>query len=150
MEKRTDPLRSRLGLILPAVLVAIGLAGATYFGNQTFSVKKLEPTATYATAAPVVHHEAKPTVLPRSEPTHVSVPSVGIDVDTTPVGLDSDGTIQMPPLFSWLTGWYNKSPTPGELGPAIIVGHVDTYKGISVFWHLREVKPGDTILVNRA
>jgi LPXTG-site transpeptidase (sortase) family protein len=132
---------------LPALLVITGLMGAVYFGNQTFTVKRLEPAKTYA--APMTPKAAKPTFMTHSEPTHLTISSVGIDVDTTPVGLDENGSIQMPPLFSWVTGWYDKSPTPGEKGPAVIVGHVDTYKGASVFWRLREVKQGDTILVNR-
>jgi sortase (surface protein transpeptidase) len=58
--------------------------------------------------------------------------------------------METPNVLDYVTGWYKYSPTPGELGPAIIVGHVDSYKGISVFWRLRELVPGDTIDITRA
>lgn len=127
----------------------MGLAGSIYFGLQTQKVKRLEPAKTFATPVKILA-AAKPKFLPRSEPTHITIPSVGIDTGVISVGQDASGGIQMPPLFDMTTGWYNLSPTPGEKGPAIIVGHVDTYKGISVFWRLREVQPGDMVEIARA
>lgn len=144
----------RLSATLPGLLLALGLAGAVAFATQIVQARQLEPPKTFAAVVtavkPKVNPPAAPHVLPRSEPTHLSIPSVGIDVDLTSVGQASDGSIQMPPLFDWVAGWYNLSPTPGELGPSIIVGHVDTYKGISVFWNLRYVNPGDLITISRA
>ncbi len=132
-----------------AVLIAVGLAGIGLFGFQLSQGHKLEPLKTYASPAPAKEATAiKP--LTRSLPTHLKISSVGIDVPIIPVGRDSSGGIQMPPLFDWKTGWYKYSPTPGQIGPAIIVGHVDTYKGISVFWRLRDVKRGDIIDISRA
>jgi len=133
------------------LLIVAGLAGAVAFGlniQSTNKHKRLEPTKTFSTA-PATQPTKSP-YLAHSEPTHLTIDSVGIDVDVTPVGKAADDTIEMPPLFDWVTGWYKYSPTPGEKGPAIIVGHVDTYKGISVFWKLRDVQPGDTISVARA
>jgi sortase (surface protein transpeptidase) len=48
-----------------------------------------------------------------------------------------------------ITAWYTGSPTPGELGPAIIAGHVDSFKGTGIFFRLRELQPGDTVSVSR-
>jgi LPXTG-site transpeptidase (sortase) family protein len=48
-----------------------------------------------------------------------------------------------------LAGWYSKGPTPGERGPAVIVGHVDTKKGPAVFYGLGRLKPGDMVDVTR-
>lgn len=138
----------RPGAVAAAVLVTVGLAGIVYFGSRLAQGHELVPVKTFSAPAPVKTAEGiKP--LPRSLPTHISVPSVGIDADIISVGRASDGTIQTPPLFDWVTGWYKYSPTPGEIGPSVIVGHVDTYKGISVFWHLREVKKGDIIKIKR-
>lgn len=135
--------------VITATLIIIGLSGMAYFGFQIAQGHKLEPLKTFSSQAPVKAATAiKP--LPRSEPTHITISSVGIDAGITPVGQDSTGSIAMPPLFDWTTGWYKDSPTPGEKGPSIIVGHVDTYKGVSVFWHLREVKRGDIINITRA
>lgn len=135
--------------IAAAVLIVVGVAGVVFFGIQIAQGHKLEPLKTFSSSTPVKTATGiKP--LPRSRPTHITVPSVGINASVTPVGRDSEGSIQMPPLFDWTTGWYKYSPTPGQIGPAIIVGHVDTYKGISVFWRLRYIKKGDIINVSRA
>ncbi len=57
----------------------------------------------------------------------------------------------MPPLESDEPGWYDGSPTPGELGPAVILGHVDSARsGPAVFYDLAALLPGDTIGVTRA
>jgi LPXTG-site transpeptidase (sortase) family protein len=40
--------------------------------------------------------------------------------------------------------WYNGSPTPGQIGTSVIEGHIDTYKGPSVFFRLGALRPGDT------
>ncbi len=92
---------------------------------------------------------AQPTTLAKSTPTHITIASQQIDVDLVPVGLAPDGSIELPPVLDWVAGWYNYSPTPGELGPAVIVGHVDNYEGPSVFWQLRNVQAGDTVDVAR-
>lgn len=135
--------------VITTILIIIGLAGIGVFGVQIAEGHKLEPLKTFSSAPPVKEATAiKP--LPKSQPTHISIPSVGIDTSVTSVGQDSTGSIQMPPLFDWTTGWYKYSPTPGQIGPSIIVGHVDTYKGISVFWRLRDIKQGDVIDVSRA
>lgn len=133
---------------LSLVLIVVGLIGVGVFGLQIYKGQALRPAKTYASIAPVVIHANQ--FLPRSEPIHISVPSVGIDTKIISVGLDSSGSIEMPPLFDWSAGWYKYSPTPGQLGPSIIVGHVDTYKGVSVFWRLRDIKEGDLVYISRA
>lgn len=135
--------------VLAATLIIIGVSGVLYFGVQIAQGHKLEPLKTFSSPTPPrAATGIKP--LARSVPTHITVPSVGIDASVMPVGRDSQGSIQMPPLFDWTTGWYRYSPTPGQTGPSIIVGHVDTYKGISVFWKLRYVKRGDIINIARS
>jgi sortase (surface protein transpeptidase) len=47
-------------------------------------------------------------------------------------------------------GWYDRSPTPGQLGPAVLAGHVDWKGKRGAFYGLRELRPGDTIVVDRA
>jgi sortase (surface protein transpeptidase) len=67
-----------------------------------------------------------------------------------PVGLAADGTIDTPALAKRHTaGWFDQGPTPGEDGPAVIVGHVDTSAGPSVFYKLGKVRPGQRIQVTR-
>jgi hypothetical protein len=137
---------------MPVLMIMIGASGIIFFTLQTTKANKLEPAKTFSSTSTTKSAPVKkaPKVLARSTPTHITVASVGINADVTPVGNDAAGSIEMPPLFAWTTGWYQYSPTPGELGPSIIVGHVDTYKGVSVFWKLREVKPDDIVEITRA
>lgn len=88
--------------------------------------------------------------MARSAPVRLDIPSVGIDTSLLRLGLNGDGTLQVPwrPL---LAGWYTGSPTPGQLGPAIIAGHVDSWAtGPAVFYHLGQVVRGDRVRVTRA
>lgn len=64
------------------------------------------------------------------------------------LGLDTDGALQVPP-GAFPAGWFTGAPTPGELGPAIMVGHVDL-KGPGVFFRLHSLEPGDRVVVTRA
>jgi sortase (surface protein transpeptidase) len=63
------------------------------------------------------------------------------------LGLRSDGAMEVP-AGGFPAGWYNGGPTPGELGPAIIAGHVDM-KGPGVFARLHLLKAGDQVTVTR-
>jgi len=68
------------------------------------------------------------------------------------LGLSLDGTLEVPTDFS-IAGWYAMGPKPGERGPAVIVGHLDSKAGPGVFYRLGELAPGDLIWVaspNRA
>lgn len=133
------------------LLFVLGMAGILYFGIQINNDKRIEPTKTFAqTPVPAKIEPIANKGLTRSEPTRVSVPSVEIDYPVKPVGKLPDGTMETPPLFEPITGWYKYSPTPGETGPSVIVGHVDTYKGPSVFWRLRDIQPGALINISRA
>lgn len=64
------------------------------------------------------------------------------------LGLQADGSLEVPPN-AFPAGWYTRAPTPGELGPAIILGHVH-WNGPGVFYDLHKVKPGDLVIVTRA
>ncbi len=90
--------------------------------------------------------------LPRSVPETVTVAAVAISSKLLHLGLASDGTMQVPPLFGQPSeaGWYEYSPTPGQIGPSIIVGHIDTTKGPSVFYRLGAIGPGDEVDVGLA
>ncbi|MET8230776.1 class F sortase [Micromonospora sp. NPDC005298] len=89
--------------------------------------------------------------LSASRPVRLTVPAIKVAAPVAPVGQARDGSIAVPPLERHNeTGWYDRGPTPGESGPAVIVGHVDTKSGPSVFYDLGKLKPGDLIEVARA
>jgi sortase (surface protein transpeptidase) len=84
----------------------------------------------------------------RSAPVRVHIPVIGVDSTLMDLGLQGDGALQVPPS-GFPAGWYTGAPTPGQLGPAIIVGHVDWGGQPGVFSRLRELKPGDEVTVER-
>jgi len=64
------------------------------------------------------------------------------------LGLEDDGSLEVPPE-GFPAGWFTEAPTPGELGPAIIAGHVDWGGDPGVFYDLRQLVPGDEVTVSR-
>ena len=85
--------------------------------------------------------------LARSVPVRLQIAAIGVDSRLMDLGLKADGTMQVPPS-GFPAGWFTGAPTPGELGPAIIAGHVD-WKGPGVFYDLHSLKPGDRVTVTR-
>lgn len=91
-------------------------------------------------------------ILTRSLPTHLSIPAIGVNSDLKKIGLTGSGVIQTPPLARDSHAyWLDVSPTPGQLGPATIIGHVDSAaNGPAVFFRLGDLRQRDTISVTRA
>ena len=87
--------------------------------------------------------------LPRSLPAQLDIQSVGIHTGLMELGLNKDGTLEVP-AEPMLAGWYAGSPTPGQRGPAVIAGHVDSREtGPAVFYRLGEVVRGDRVEITR-
>ena len=99
-------------------------------------------------AAPVPVPSADPVALTKSVPTRLRVPALEIDSDLVGLGLQTDGSLEVP-SGAFPAGWYTGAPTPGELGPAILAGHVDWKGSPGVFYNLRNLEPGAEILVDR-
>ena len=92
-----------------------------------------------------------PKPLGPSQPVRVRIPALGIDSVVNPIGLDDTGALAVPQPGPHLNeaAWFENSPTPGQPGPSIIEGHVDSVEGPSVFFKLGAIKPGDKVVVNR-
>ncbi|MEV1289701.1 class F sortase [Micromonospora sp. NPDC049679] len=92
----------------------------------------------------------KSPAMPASRPAAISIPDLQLRAAVHSVGLAPDGTIEVPPLERHReAGWFERSPTPGELGPSLIVGHVDSRTGPSVFHGLKTLKSGAKIEIAR-
>jgi sortase (surface protein transpeptidase) len=87
-----------------------------------------------------------------AEPVSVAIPSIGVTSGLSRLGLNDDGTVQVPPLGPDDTaGWYERGPAPGAVGPAVILGHVDSAEhGPGVFFDLGALQAGDTVEIARA
>ncbi|MGC4853844.1 class F sortase [Micromonospora sp. DT4] len=90
-------------------------------------------------------------VLPASRPTALAIDTIDLQAPLHDVGIAPDGTIAVPDVArAQEAGWYDQGPTPGQYGPAVIVGHVDTTTGPAVFHRLRELRSGDQVDITRA
>ena len=83
-----------------------------------------------------------------ASPVRIEIPSIGVRAPIIRLGLNPDRTLEVPTDFGD-AGWWSGGPRPGEPGPAVIVGHVDSYTGPAVFFRLRELRLHDTIVVVR-
>ena len=79
-------------------------------------------------------------------PVKILIPAIGASAPIVPLGLNTNGTLEVPESFS-VAGWFRGSAEPGEAGPAIVVGHVDSVSGPGVFYHLRALRKNDVIMI---
>ena len=91
-------------------------------------------------------------VLVRSIPLSIAIPDIGVSSNLLQLGINPDHTVQVPPLSrNSQAGWYRYSPTPGQLGPSVILGHVDSAEyGPGVFFKLGALRPGNLVDVTRS
>jgi hypothetical protein len=139
--------RARLAGIIGALLIMGGLAAV---GVAVASqVHAPQPSAA---AAGSDGPAAGGLSLERSEPVSLAIPAIGVDSAVLHLGLNADGTIQVPSLVTsaGMAAWYKYSATPGQVGASVIEGHVDSYQGPAVFFRLGALNPGDTIDVRLA
>jgi hypothetical protein len=84
-----------------------------------------------------------------SRPVYLTIPAIGVHTRLVRLGLTAQGTLQVPGSTS-VAGWYTGGPRPGQVGPAVIAGHIDSYRGPGVFFRLRLLRAGDRVYVRRA
>jgi sortase (surface protein transpeptidase) len=88
---------------------------------------------------------------PRSDrraavPVRIEIPRIGVRAPVIRLGLNRDKSLEVPKDFGD-AGWWSGGPRPGERGPAVIAGHVDSYTGPAVFYRLTDLRPNDVIVV---
>ncbi|MET8148244.1 class F sortase [Actinoplanes sp. NPDC049668] len=118
--------------------VATGIGAATGFNLRDFFKGPDKPPP-----------RAFPVLSP-SAPQRLMIPAINVAAPVLNVGFAKDGSVGTPPLKRHNeVGWFDQGPTPGQFGPALIVGHADTRTGPSVFHDLGRLKPGQRIEVLR-
>lgn len=84
-----------------------------------------------------------------AEPVRLRIPTLGIDAPLTHLGVAADRSIEVPTDYD-TPGWFDGGPRPGQPGPAVILGHVDSKAGPAVFYRLARLPVGAEVLVDRA
>jgi sortase (surface protein transpeptidase) len=131
--------RATARLRLASALVAAG-AGA---------VALLAPPAAPPARSAGLRVAVAPAAVRGPAPLRLEVPAAGVDTALPVIGLDASGAL-VPPDDVAVAGWYGGGPAPGEVGPAVVAGHVDSVSGPGVFFGLRRLSAGDPVLVTRA
>ncbi|MBO3747235.1 class F sortase [Streptosporangiaceae bacterium NEAU-GS5] len=157
-----------IGAVVAALLIALSPQDSE--SSRTSMVVQNQPAPALAptvgpggTAAPLLAAEPTappplPALIPtkpietattgKVRPLRIIIPSIGVNAAVGRVGVEADGSIQTPSLnLPRMAGWYRFGPVPGQLGPAVILGHVTTRSGSAVFHRLRELRRNDKIRV---
>ncbi|CAN7234709.1 sortase [Pseudarthrobacter oxydans] len=129
-------------------------AGAPPSASAAASSAPAPAAASPAVPAPAAPAPAAPgpAALPRSEPVVLEIPAIGVRTDLLKLGLRENGSLEVPQDTGSgaPASWYNGSPTPGERGPSVMLGHVNSPSGRGgVFADLRQLTPGTEINVSR-
>jgi Sortase domain len=144
--------RSRAGRVATQIGLTVAVIAAL-IGSTTVAVMTRLPIPHVAAAAPVLFDPvpAAPAPLPVvAGATTLDVPRLGIDRSRLiDLGVDASGVL-IPPTSTAVAGWLTGSAVPGEVGPSIIAGHVDSYLGPGIFFRLDTLRPGDMVSVGRS
>lgn len=116
---------------------ALVLSGVLHPHTMAATMKAPERSATRGPAIPV------------SKPLSLTIPAINVRTSVGSLGLQANGQV-MVPTSTHVVDWYRDGPTPGAVGSAVILGHVDSYLGPGTFFNLKSLKVDDAIIVTLA
>ncbi|MFJ7330492.1 class F sortase [Streptomyces cyaneofuscatus] len=146
MHVRTLSRRPRTAALLTALLTGAALTACA----GPAPAPATPPAAASAPAPSATSPSAtrQPAATDAAAPTQVSIPSLKISSSLMRLGLNTDGTVEVPPAEQGMTaGWYSGGYAPGAPGPAVLIGHNDTRFGRAVFHDLKDIRKGAEVLV---
>lgn len=129
--------------------VACAALGATAVVCSAIAAAAPAPPPPPAPLAPESSFRSVRSYADVAEPARLRIPDLGIDAPLTRLGVTPDGTIEVPTDFA-TPGWFDQGPRPGQPGPAVILGHVDSKAGPAVFYRLARLPVGAAVFVDRA
>jgi sortase (surface protein transpeptidase) len=140
-----------LALAAGLVVIAGGTAGLLLTRHPTPALRPAAAgvAALPAPTGPIAAPPQSATSEPVARPVSLSIPLIGVQTRLITLGLTAAGELEVPSSTS-VAGWYTGSPRPGAIGPAVIVGHIDSVSGPGVFFRLSQLRPGDKAYVRRA
>jgi Sortase domain len=151
---REERHRTAALLGLAAVTGAVGLAAfALAIGTIDSAPRAPQPPLTVPapeSATVTLPHVKAPRAARRpAPPRQIAIPRIGLRARIVRVGLTRDRALEVP-ADARLTGWWSGGARPGEPGPAVIDGHVDTSTGPAVFFRVGALRKGDAIRIRLA
>ncbi|MFJ2015904.1 MULTISPECIES: class F sortase [Streptomyces] len=135
-------------MALTALLAGCGHTGGDRPATAPSAATRGGTTDTAGTTPAAPETTGTPRPLGRSVPVRLRIPAIGVDTPLLSLGLEPDGTVQVPPITAHdRAGWYRFSPTPGQIGPSVVLGHVTVGSyGDGVFRRLDRLRTGETIV----
>lgn len=156
------PAVRRRGVVIGAVLAAVVLGGgvtgvtlaSTVGSDGSGGRASSAPSSPVSGSAPAsagsgtegFQDPAAPAARSSATPVSVSIPAIGVQSDLEDLHRGSAGELD-PPVDWDRAGWFSDGIVPGEVGPAVIAGHVDSPTAAAVFFRLDELVAGDEIHV---
>ena len=141
-------LRSAAGVTLAALLIAgCSSAASDVAARPDAAGPRPAPSSSPSPSPlPPLQFGAVREVARSPVPVRLRIPDLGVDAEIGAVGTAEDGTIEVPARWEDV-GWYDGGARPGEAGPAVLLGHVDSTSGPAVFFRLLQVRPGTIVEV---
>ncbi|MEU0531728.1 class F sortase [Amycolatopsis tolypomycina] len=149
--RSTGSRRGFLIALIVALLAALVVLAVTLGGGHDPGTAQPPPAQPVAVVPePQASSEDAVAALPKSEPVSIDIPKIDAHSSLVPLGLNPDNTVEVPPVTTPLqAGWYTYAPTPGEVGPAVVLGHVDGNHQKGIFFRLKEMAAGDRVSIAR-
>ncbi len=151
LRRRLIPAAQLFLLAAAAILLLAGSAPTG--GKRQDEPRPSRPLPDAALAGEVAGPASPPPTVDEVErdvarPRRITIPAIDVSAVVVPLGLAADGTMETPRSFT-AAGWFEPGPEPGERGPAVLAGHVDSVSGPAVFYRLRELRRGNLIRIGR-
>lgn len=144
-EKITGVDQPRLRLLVGScLLLLLGIDGCSERAIQTLVVNDPRPVSQKPSMEPHYVTDGQAPV-----PIRVRIPDIEVDAPIIPLQVGESGVL-LPPARNDIAGWWKDGPEPGESGPAVIAGHVDSHTGPAVFFRLPDLPPGAQVFIDRA
>jgi hypothetical protein len=149
-----------LGAFVVASIVSLSgsfgfVPGAIADTNSPFAVASDEPSVGSNVSRPpssslLVGERINAAIEPNTakQPTYVSIKSIGASSEIVQLGLEPDGSLEVPVDFN-VIGWFTGSVEPGEPGASVFAGHAASHTGPGIFKNLEKLKPDDHVRVAR-
>jgi hypothetical protein len=134
---------------LTLIACVLALAAPVYIGAATLVGRRIDIDAGHSTW--IVPHSidlSAELASPDTPPTRLRIASLGVDTPLESLDMDGSGVLAGPKVYGE-AGWFAEGTLPGDPGPAVLAGHVDSKTGPAVFYKLHELKAGDTVDVRR-
>jgi len=137
---------SALAVVLTVLLTGAGAAAVSRAGQADAATA--QSAASPSGPDHVRGSAEKHWSVPSGDPVRVRIPAIGVVASLVPLGLNADGTLEVPSYDR--AGWYVGGPRPGQPGPAVVAAHVDSRTGPAVFYRLKELQPGHEVHIDYA